>query len=1169
MRMFKLKKIISLLLVLMFAISAVMPSFAEQYDDLNEGIVIIKDDISMDVALRRFNAVRNRFYTNTEVADKVTMIGDSSTTYVFNTPSYALLAARMLKALANGETDMRITYEYVPYRENGYSKDTFKAPMVSKKMYLDMAEQVLAYYAKNGRGDFDVLTYPNKNIAEYSGNICMYRAAGIMSWALAYYYKNGVLPKYITTAYKRNERTAIELKEESFYVLDYATDYLKNVAGGTTIAKLLTNFANDDLYVADETGKKVSDTSAVVRTGWCVCRENDETILDSIVMIVNGDINRDGYGDDKDRDIIIDAVLNGTNYNGIEKDVIDVDLNKKINIWDLLSFQRAVNSIKNKTVTYNSTAAENAFDFIMSKRTVQSGEEFTMKIYASKSFKARLIGALDFSVRIDPERVEIVSWTMPEKRSGNTASAHSYSDETKEFRMIWADASDPINKIDYLMEITFKAKQDISEIWPATDMPVYFVSNKSFMTDIYGNEFQFRAAKRCVDEFTEEVIEIPAPDAVLTLEYAVDTFAKAGKNFEKTGVLPETIAFNDTIANKASYFRLACEVLDNLIDMNEDDVPYYVCTEPEDVERRTMSDDTMSKTAYSYIVKRQLDAMNTLVDNKYANVPAAFIAISQNYGINGSMDYERTLITFMRIFSYYHDFGVLPENIDIAWEDKVYTLADDIIDAAKTVIDYFDENFEMPNSIVVGGETLNMSQYFDVAAKMTAQINATGVAHRVILQDCTALDWVASDDFTIDNADNTISKNGYLYLVNTQMAAMDAYLRRQPLISITFEDDDEFSGSINFDHQILILSRVLRSYRKTGILPEAVSADYEQPTTVYEIPTMAALVACSTLYETYDKDPYAALPSSKTVTFTDENGEEVTFILKQATYARMAAELLITLGWDDVYQHLPEKIYVPDVKNPVNNVRDDTYAEEEIEKKDYMKLAKAYAAYAQGHANKAPSLMRIDGIEGSMCFDRITVIMLRVLNDYAIRHKLTNEVYTDFKADIEPTPTAEATVEPTIEATKTPLPTVDATQAPTEIKIKENSTYTKDAEGKLLLGVAENTTLQSLLAAFEDEKHIKVFDENDKEVVDGEAVIGTGYTVKLIVDVTLKEELSIVVVGDMNGDGKVNSRDIARIQKILMGASETNELQQVAADINGDVKLNSRDIASLQRKLLA
>lgn len=55
-----------------------------------------------------------------------------------------------------------------------------------------------------------------------------------------------------------------------------------------------------------------------------------------------------------------------------------------------------------------------------------------------------------------------------------------------------------------------------------------------------------------------------------------------------------------------------------------------------------------------------------------------------------------------------------------------------------------------------------------------------------------------------------------------------------------------------------------------------------------------------------------------------------------------------------------------------------------------------------------------------------------------------------------------------------------------------------------------------------------------------------------------------ILLGDVNGDGKVNSRDIAMLQREVLNAYLTEE-KKVYADMNGDAKINSRDIASLQK----
>ncbi|MBQ2661479.1 MAG: hypothetical protein IJF80_02345 [Clostridia bacterium] len=54
-------------------------------------------------------------------------------------------------------------------------------------------------------------------------------------------------------------------------------------------------------------------------------------------------------------------------------------------------------------------------------------------------------------------------------------------------------------------------------------------------------------------------------------------------------------------------------------------------------------------------------------------------------------------------------------------------------------------------------------------------------------------------------------------------------------------------------------------------------------------------------------------------------------------------------------------------------------------------------------------------------------------------------------------------------------------------------------------------------------------------------------------------------LGDVTGDGKINSRDIAALQKYTSGGSELTPEQFTAGDVNCDGKVNSRDIAAVQK----
>ncbi len=56
--------------------------------------------------------------------------------------------------------------------------------------------------------------------------------------------------------------------------------------------------------------------------------------------------------------------------------------------------------------------------------------------------------------------------------------------------------------------------------------------------------------------------------------------------------------------------------------------------------------------------------------------------------------------------------------------------------------------------------------------------------------------------------------------------------------------------------------------------------------------------------------------------------------------------------------------------------------------------------------------------------------------------------------------------------------------------------------------------------------------------------------------------------GDVNGNGRLDSTDLAMIKRALLGSFKLGEEQTAAADINGDGKLTSADYAMAKRKYL-
>lgn len=102
----------------------------------------------------------------------------------------------------------------------------------------------------------------------------------------------------------------------------------------------------------------------------------------------------------------------------------------------------------------------------------------------------------------------------------------------------------------------------------------------------------------------------------------------------------------------------------------------------------------------------------------------------------------------------------------------------------------------------------------------------------------------------------------------------------------------------------------------------------------------------------------------------------------------------------------------------------------------------------------------------------------------------------------------------------------------------KNDNY-KVEESKLI--IAPGTTIEQLEGA----------------VLEG-STLGTG--AKITVNGTT---YTLVVLGDISGDGSADARDSARILKYSVGQYELSEEQKKAADINNDGEVDARDSARI------
>ena len=118
------------------------------------------------------------------------------------------------------------------------------------------------------------------------------------------------------------------------------------------------------------------------------------------------------------------------------------------------------------------------------------------------------------------------------------------------------------------------------------------------------------------------------------------------------------------------------------------------------------------------------------------------------------------------------------------------------------------------------------------------------------------------------------------------------------------------------------------------------------------------------------------------------------------------------------------------------------------------------------------------------------------------------------------------------------------------LTLKDNTLFVKDG---VLYGVNPGVELMDFAALFEnDEKELSL-------TVISTQFVGTGTVVSLVRDGEVLDELTLVVDGDLNGDGKIDGADFELFGRLLMNKGELKGAYKAAADINGDSAWNTAD----------
>ncbi|MBE6677348.1 MAG: hypothetical protein E7597_00940 [Ruminococcaceae bacterium] len=127
--------------------------------------------------------------------------------------------------------------------------------------------------------------------------------------------------------------------------------------------------------------------------------------------------------------------------------------------------------------------------------------------------------------------------------------------------------------------------------------------------------------------------------------------------------------------------------------------------------------------------------------------------------------------------------------------------------------------------------------------------------------------------------------------------------------------------------------------------------------------------------------------------------------------------------------------------------------------------------------------------------------------------------------------------------------------------IKSSSGYSR-TENNYLFSVSESTDVATLASNFDNVGLI--VRNNSGTEISTSAKVGTGYTVSLELNGTLIDSVTVVVKGDLSGDGAINTTDMAAMRKLLTAFAPA-DLQKAAADLTGDDTLNTTDLLILRK----
>ena len=134
--------------------------------------------------------------------------------------------------------------------------------------------------------------------------------------------------------------------------------------------------------------------------------------------------------------------------------------------------------------------------------------------------------------------------------------------------------------------------------------------------------------------------------------------------------------------------------------------------------------------------------------------------------------------------------------------------------------------------------------------------------------------------------------------------------------------------------------------------------------------------------------------------------------------------------------------------------------------------------------------------------------------------------------------------------------TISAERIDDTLKAKQNGQYIMVAPGTKNSEVASTLGISN----YEVRSHENKVASNDANATTGYRFVNKTYAANT--------EYTILVYGDINGDGEVKASDYMKIKNYIMGTTTLSNIQKMVADVNGDNDIKASDYMKIKNYIM-